>query len=585
MGEGLNHKKLKFTIRKVVTLLAMGCWGLTFTAYAQNPKGGKAKLAEVDSGAVERLFFSALSEKTIDQPAKAAELFNQVLEMDPANDASLYELANIKKLQNNYAEAQPLLEKAVTIKPDNEWYWAALAEIYEKSNDLAKLENVFSQLIKINPERVDYYYDQGKALAMEKKYDEALKVFDQVEKLTGNSDDLIISRQKIYLSQGKVDKAAAGLEDMIAANPNQVKYYLLLSEIYTSNNANDKALKVLEKARSIDANNPLVHLALADAYREKKNIDASFKELQLAFAIRDLSIDEEIRIVTGYFPKFPDPNAKASALELSRIIMNAHPNDAKAYALYGDMLFQNEKLEEAKTNYQKSIQLNGQIYEVRDQLVRIELNTGDIDGVIRDGESTLSFFPNQGWMNYFVGIAWLQKKDYKKALGYIKNTTALEFQDKELLSLGYSALGDCYHEMQNIKGSDEAYDKSLSYNADNKFTLNNYAYYLSIRGEQLDKAAQMAKHANELEPGNASFEDTYAWILFKQKNYKDAKVWIEKALAHNKNKSAVETEHYGDILFYLGDAGAAVQNWQKAKDYGAHSPVLDKKISEKKYSE
>lgn len=565
----------------------LACCFLYAHAYAQAPKAAaRATVAVgVDSSKVQELFYSAISKKAIDDNVAAADLFNQILQIDPKNDASMYELANIRKAKNNFTEAGPLLEKAVAIKPDNEWYWASLADVYEKANDIAKLENVFDQLMRLSPDRVEYFYDKANALSIEKKYDEALKIYDQIEQKTGANDDLIIARQKIYLKQGKLDKAAASLEEMIAANPNQLKYYLLLAEIYTSNNVNDKALKVLEKAKALDPDNAMVHLALADSYREKKNIDASYKELQLAFAIPDLSIDQEIRIVLGYIPKFPEANAKASALELSRIIVTAHPNDAKAHALYGDMLLQNDKVNEAKGHYQRSIELNNQLYDVREQLVRIELSSGDIDGVVKDGESALSFFPNQTWMNYFVGLAWLQKKDYKKASGYLKNATSLEFQDKELLALSYSALGDCYHEMQNDKGSDDAYDKSLSYNANNGYTLNNYSYYLSVRGEQLDKAAQMAKHANELQPNTASFEDTYAWILFKQKNYKDAKVWIEKALLHGKDKSAVQTEHYGDILFYLGDADAAVQNWIKAKSYGAHSPVLDKKINEKKYSE
>ncbi|MDB4925740.1 tetratricopeptide repeat protein [Mucilaginibacter sp.] len=580
-----NTDQLKIKSWKLVSaLLLVSCFLLSNPASAQTPKVPKNS-GGVDSDAIKRLFYNALLEKTAERNTQAIEMFNQILAIDASNDVSMYELANIKKQQNKFTEAQPLLEKAVTINPNNEWYWSSLADIYEKNNDITKLENVFNQLIRINPDKIEYYYDKANTYALESKYDAALKVYDQIEQITGPSEELIINKQKIYLKQGKVDKAAEGLEQMIAANPNQVKYYLLLSEIYTSNNANDKAFKILDKAKSIDPNNPLIHLALADNYREKKNIDASFKELQLAFALPDLSIDQEIRIVMGYLPKFPDVSAKASALELSRIIVTAHPNDAKAYALYGDMLLQNEKYNEAKTNYKRSVELNGQIYEVREQLVRLELSNGEIDNVIKDGETALSFFPNQGWMNYFVGLAWLQKKEYKKASGYLKNVAAVEFQDKELLSLSYSALGDYYHETQSIKSSDDAYDKSLSYNADNKYTLNNYAYYLSIRGEQLDKAARMAKHANELELNNAAFEDTYAWILFKQKNYKEAKVWMEKALAHGKSKSAVQTEHYGDILFCLGDAAAAVQYWKKAKEYGAHSPVLDRKIDEKKYIE
>jgi len=360
---------------------------------------------------------------------------------------------------------------------------------------------------------------------------------------------------------------------------------LYLSQLYTSNNLNDKAFAILQEAEKIDNNNGLVHLALADIYRDRKDYQASFNELKFAFAIPDLDIDQKLKIIFGYLPKFPDPDAKASALELSRILTTAHPENAKAFAIYGDMLLQNDKVKDAKAMYKRAIALNGQAYEVQEQLVRIELGDNDIDNAIKDGENSLSLFPNQAWMNYFVGVAWLQKKDYKKSLDYLKNATSLESQDKDLLSQSFSALGDCYHNMSDQKNSDDSYEKALSYNPDNAYTLNNYAYYLSLRGEQLEKAAKMSKHSNELLPNTASFEDTYAWILFKQKDYAGAKQWIEKALADAKDNSGVESEHYGDIMFYLGDVNAAVENWKKAKANGDQSPLLERKINEKKYIE
>ena len=538
-----------------------------------------------DSNRVVDVFFAALTAKATDNLPKASELFGKVLQMDPSNDASMYELAKLDKQKNNYADAKTLLEKVVTLKPNNEWYWVALADIYERSNDFAKLENALSQLKRINPTKPDYYFDSANTFMQEKKYDEALKDYNALEKITGPTDDLVLAREKIYLKQNKTDLATAGLEERIAADPNQVKYYLLLAEIYNSNGSNDKALKVLERAKKVAPNNGQIHLALADIYRDKKDATACFNELMLAFAIPEVDIDQKIRIITGYFPKFPEPNARASALELSTIAARTSPNDAKANAIHGDMLFQNEKLPEAKAAYQKSIAESNQSYDVREQLVRVELALNDMDGVIRDGEDALSFYPNQAWMNYFVGIAMVQKKEYAKALGYIKNATSLEFSDKQLLSLSFSALGDDYHELKDIKASDEAYEKALMYNPDNVYTLNNYAYYLSIRGEQLDKAAQMAKHANDLQAHTASFEDTYAWILFKQKKYADAKTWIQKAMTDNKDKSAVQTEHFGDIVFFLGDVETAVSNWKKAKEYGGNSPALDRKINEKKYIE
>ena len=539
----------------------------------------------LDSLMVKQLFFSAMDAKVIENYTQAAELFNRVLQSDPNNDAALYQLSILKKLKGNYTDARGLLEKAVVLKPDNEWYWLGLAECYEKTNNIALLEHVFSELIRLDPDKPEYYFDKANAYFIEAKYDDALQVYTQLEQLTGLDDDILAGKQKIYLKQGKVDKAASDIQDMIKANPNTIRYYLLLAEIYNSNNQGDKALKVLETAQTINPNAGQVHLALADIYRDKKDYERCYYQITLAFALPDVVIDQKLKIILGYLPKFPDPNAKASALELSKILTTANPGDYRSWAMYGDMLAQNAKLKDAEGAYRQALQINNQKYEVYEQLVRIEVSQSEIAAALKDGQAALELFPNSAWMNYLVGIAYLQQKNYKAALSYIKNATDMETDDKDLLSSSYTSLGDCYHEQKDDQKSDDAYEKALTYNPDNAFCLNNYAYYLSLRNEALDKAAQMSAHSNELQPNTASFEDTYAWILFKQKKYADAKIWIEKAILHDKTNSAVQTEHYGDIMFYLGDTNAAVESWKKAKSFGEQSSVLDRKINERKYIE
>ena len=56
-------------------------------------------------------------------------------------------------------------------------------------------------------------------------------------------------------------------------------------------------------------------------------------------------------------------------------------------------------------------------------------------------------------------------------------------------------------------------------------------------------------------------------------------------MANDKDHSAVQFEHYGDIMFQLGDTDTAIKNWKKAKDNGGGSPILERKINEKKYVE
>jgi tetratricopeptide (TPR) repeat protein len=579
--------------KRLMILLFLLPAGIKLVSAQSKNKNGDNKIVVVaskpmtytDSGTVKQLFFSALRERTVESYTLAAELFSRILQIDPANDAAMFELGKIRRIQKDDAAARDLFEKAVTVDRNNKYYWLSLAESYEKANDLPKLQNVFNELIRIEPDNPEYLFDKANALTIDKRYDEALTIYKKVEQQMGLSDEIIAAKQKIFLKQGKINDAAAELEEMIKANPGKVRYYIELSQVYNANGFSDKALAVLAKASAAGMDNGIIHLALADVYKDKKDFASSFDELKLAFALPDVSVEQKINIILGYLPKFPEPNAKASALELSRIMSVAHPDNSKAFAVYGDMLSQNEKYKEAKVAYKKSLQLDNQIYAAWEQLVRIELGDNALDDAVKDGEEALSIFPNQAWMNYLVGVAWLQKKNYNKALSYVNNVPSLASENKELLSQAFSAMGDCYHAMKDNKLSDEAYDKSIEANPENVYTLNNFAYYLSVRNEQLDKAAQMSKKSNEMQPNTASFEDTYAWILFKQKKYADAKVWIEKAISHDKDKSAVQVEHYGDILFNLGDIDTAILSWKKAKQMGSNSAALDRKINEKKYTE
>jgi len=143
--------------------------------------------------------------------------------------------------------------------------------------------------------------------------------------------------------------------------------------------------------------------------------------------------------------------------------------------------------------------------------------------------------------------------------------------------------GDIYINQNNFSLAKTAFEKAIAAEPDNYLIMNNYAYYLALRNDDLAKAAKYAETAANAMPENSSVTDTYAFILFKQQKYDLAKTWIEKALQNNNNKNGVYLERYGDILFMKGDKEAALIQWQKAKDAGNGSELLNKKINEKKY--
>ncbi|MBC7912670.1 MAG: tetratricopeptide repeat protein [Pyrinomonadaceae bacterium] len=537
-----------------------------------------------DSIKVKEYFYSALQEKAKQNLTEAGSNLKQVLEIDPSNDAALYELSSIYHSQSQEAEAENLSRQAVTVKPDNKWYWLLLADIYKKTRNLDQLILVFNELIRLNPQDEDYYFDKANALFILNKNDEAEKVYGEIEKRFGGSIDLTSARQRIYQKQGKSDKASSELEDLISINPNDIRNYLNLSDLYLKAGNFNKSLEVLNKAKAINADDSFIRLALADTYKAQGKSAEAFSELKKAFADPLLNIDAKVQILLSFFSEFKQQRSRMEATELATIATQVHPTNPKAFAVYGDILFQDKKFNEAKTAYKKALSFDSQKYLIWEQLLSIEIGLKDYSGAIADGEEALTFFPNQAPLYLYTAIAYAQIQKHDKAVSYLKNALSLEVEDKPLLSQLYSSLGDSYNSLKKYKESDQAYEKALQIDPDNTFVLNNYAYYLSVRKENLAKAASMSKRSNELQAGNASFLDTYAWVLFMQKNYKEARIWMEKALKINP-ENTTQLDHYGDILFLLGEKDLALEQWKLAKLKGLKSETLDKKIYEKNYIE
>ncbi|MEO5910593.1 MAG: tetratricopeptide repeat protein [Pelobium sp.] len=562
-------------------------------SYAQKGKINKQQevvmvtgkvLNHEDSTRIMQLYYSGLREKVVQNQTLAIDYFNQVLQIDPSNHSAYYELAQLYFNKGDLKNAQENAQKAVTIKTDNEWYWLLAANIYQQQQEYTLLDYALNELIKISPENLDYKFDQANALFMMGKQEESLTLYNSLEKQVGLTDRVIQGRQRIYLKKGNIEKAAADLEQLIKNNPSDVRYYLFLGDLYYSNNMIPQALTVYQQAKSLDSSNAFTRLAIAQIFDSQKKPNDAFLELKEAFKQPELNIDQKVKLIIKYFDAFPNADAVRYAEELSKILTEVHADDPKSFSLYGDVLFQKGDLKNAETAYEKALSLNKNVYAIWDQLLRIQLSLNEPDDLIKKGEEALSYFPNQPSLYFYTALGYLQNKKHQNAIDYLNNTLNFDIESNSLKAQIYSSLGDAYQELKKYKESETAYVKALELEPDNTYTLNNYAYYLSLRNEDLDKAAQMSLKSNQLEPNNASFEDTYAWVLFKKKNYKEAKVWIEKAIKNN-DKSAAQFDHYGDILIKLGETEDAISNWKKALSLEGDHALIERKINEKKYIE
>lgn len=562
------------------------------TAFSQSKKAAKQQLVIVtgkplsaqDSSLVESLFYSGLKEKLAQNDKLAADYFKRIIDIDPAHHYSYYELAALSFAAKDLGSAKNYIQKATTIKTDNEWYWLLSASIYQDLKDFDLLNYTLDELIAISPDKIEYSFDKANTLVLLKKQEEALKVYQNIEKKTGLTDELVEGKLRLYISQGNIKSAESDLNNLILKNPGNVNYLIQLGDLYFNNNQKDKALELYTRAKKLNPDNAFINLALSDIFNSENKPEEAFSELKIAFKHQELSIDQKIKIIISYFSSFPDQKAFNYAENLSQILTEVHADDPKSFSIYGDVLFQENELEKAKSSYEKAIALNKQVYAIWDQLIRINLALNNMPGVIKEGEEALTYFPNQAPLYIYTALAYNQLKQSDKAVSYLNNALNYDLERAAKVQV-YSSLGDAYQELKKYKESSESYEKALHLESGNVYALNNYAYYLSLRDENLEKAEKMSLLSNELAPNNPSFLDTYAWILFRQKKFTEAKDWIEKAVKASENKNAVIIEHYGDILYHLNDKENALLNWKKALSLGEQSVVLKRKINENKYSE
>ncbi len=573
--------KFKLLILITGSAFLISCGGPKQVAHStpsRQPSGG-AEQTEVLN-----IFYNANKEKILGNLNNAIELFSEVIRKDPGNHAAMYELANIYADQKKNTDALYFIKSAYKLDSKNIWYSMTLADIYQKNKKFTEAATVLEQLVKDNPERVDFYFEWATALVFADKPSDAVKAYDKLEEKTGPSKDVIIPKSRLYQRMGKFEKAITELQKLINADPKDAQAYGMLAEVYQNMGDKQKALDTYNKVLEVDPDNAFIHLSLADFYRSNGEKEKSVKELKLAFNNKELDVDTKISILASYLPLIElHPELKDQAMELCHLLLEAHPSESRAHAIYGAFLYLDKQFPAARDQYREAQNLGGKEFTIVDQVLRLDYQLQSWDTLLMESNEALTNFPEQPIVYFLNGVANIQKKKYADGIKSLNSGVKLVVDDTTLMVSFYSSLGEAYNETKEFAKSDENYEKALHLNANDAGALNNYSYFLSVRGENLEKAEAMSKLSNELQPKTGSFEDTYGWIMYKQGKYKDAQTWIEKALADDGEKSAAVLEHYGDVLYKNGNTIKALEYWQKAKNAGdGASEFLDKKILEKK---
>lgn len=531
-------------------------------------------------------FFEAQKQKMLGNLKEAGAYYLKSIEMDPTNDAAYYEFSIILSVVNDLKAAESYAQKAYDIDPNNKWYQAQLITIIKAKGDLKKAVLLIEDLLKKHPDDYNSYIELNDTYLKLNLPEKALNTLERFEEKFGYSDALMSEKNRIHIARGDYASARLEVQKLIKMDPENMSNFIILADLYAEDNQLEKAFDIYLDILKSDPDNGQVHLSLSDYYNLKGQNELAFEELKKAYQSEDIELDFKINILIKYISlKDPTNEEKKHTYELINILLQNDPDNIRIHTLYSDILVKDKQYEEAQKELESIVIKSPENYLVWEQILFVDNQLGDYTKLNDHAVKMLEYFPNKAYAYFFAGLSSYQIYQYKNAVDYATEGLNYALDDTLLRSQFYAILGDAYHRLNDSKASDEAFDASLKLNPNNNYILNNYAYFLALRSEDLDKAEKMITTCVELAPNNWNYFDTYAWVMFKKKHYKKALELIEQAYEQGGKESPVVVEHYGDILFFNAQTTDALNKWKEAMSKGKGSDVLEEKIKQEKWIE
>lgn len=533
----------------------------------------------------DNVFVDAVKARILGDKEEAFRKYSLFARVNPGNATAHYELSRLWIERNNLGKAMGEIRLALQSDSMNKWMLKQYADLLSYDEQYVAAAAIYGKIA--SRERAPEEFLSWEALLYQKagRYDDALAALDKLSLFTGADDEaMLLQRQQLYLSMNNVEAAAGVVRKLMGYYPGESRYALLLAEVYDNNNMKEKASAAYDKAETLFPDDASVQFALVQHYLKNKDMARLEYYMTRAMQNENTGIEERIGLLAPFLQyRSRDTAAYRIAFNLVTKLAEQEPVSVEAASLYGDLLAGDGRLEEAQQQYKRVLRTDSAKFAYWQQVLYLASVRQDNDSLVAYSERAVRNFPDEPMAYYFGGIGYAQLKKNDQAITFLKNAIARQSdRNGNILSEMLVSLGDVYQEERRYSSSDSCYKAALDLQPNNATALNNYSYYLSLRGENLDEAEKMSAKSLKLRPGEATFMDTYGWILYQQGKYKEAREYLSKAITASDGEDPTLWEHLGDVEYRLGNTDEALQHWEKAVSKGGKSDILQQKIKERK---
>lgn len=561
---------------------------LPAAANGKIPAIGKSDIDKADY-----IFMEAQRQSALGNVDAYFDLLHRAHSLNPADHtigfyAGYFDLTTASNDSIRFAQGYELMKRHFNAQPDDYYNSFMYGTVNDRLRNADESVRVWSVLDSLYPSKLDPAFKLADALSLRQdstSLRQAIGIYERLENTKGKSIALSSRKMRTYMATQDTAAVIGEVEKLLKTSPVNTEYNIFAGDIYSMFSQGDSALAYYNRACELDSTSGLAYYQRAMYY---KNIDDSIaydREVFNALTRESLNLDAKMELMTDYIRTlYDDPAQQPRIQSLFKTLLEQNPHEVALRDLYCSYLLAIQDMHGAEEQLGYAVDIDPSDEKRWITLSSLSAERGDYRHSIEQAQRGLHYFPASSSLMMIIGSDYQMLKDYAKALQTLNAAAeTVPTQQLDIRSQILGSIGDLYVAKGLRDSAYVFYDEALLLNPRNMLVKNNYAYSLAEQNKNLDRAERMCADVIQERPDEANSLDTYAWIMFKKKNYVEAKAYIEKAIANTDSDSAELFHHAGDIYFWNSDPAKAVEYWEKALKLEPDNKLLQKKIKNKTY--
>ena len=561
---------------------------LALTALAGKNEPAKKSVSITDQRKAEYIFLQAQNEKLKGNFDSFHDLLTYAHEIDSTNTAISFYLGMCLVQMNNTTKERceqglALMREHFEAQPDDLHETTFYCDANMQMGHPEEAVRALRVLNDHNPNKFELQMRLAEAYARTGDYAQSNATYDSIAALFGDVGRVIVSKLNNYDAMNDSAGALNEMRHLLSIAPQSADLNITMSKLFQHYNYTDSALYYLDRAQEYEPNYGYTYLVRAEYCQQAGDTAGYEQQIYNALTAEQLDVDSKLGVLLTHIrEQLARQDTTQRINDLFTVLIKQHPHEAKIHQLYSEYLYAKKDTKGAIEQLSYSLDVNPTDADGWRNMLILNIIDNNYPEAIKASEKALEYNPDNIDLRRYVAGCYHQMEQYDKAIEtYTQLLDIVDTTDVTLMAEIITGMGDTYSEMEDTAKTVECYKQALELDPLNSGALNNYAYYLAQRGQDLDHAEDMAALAIKDEPDNANFIDTYAWVFFAKKDYKTALRYIKEAV--EKDDTDHLLEHYGDILWFNDERDQAVEQWTKALEVEPDNELLQRKVKNKTY--